>query len=169
MRISERFFISSARFFCAGRDLELGQRIGDDRHVGHTEDLLGGHFDEVRVFLLDLVEFALDAAHLFDVFDRALFAGRDDQALGAHFERHFGLHRRLVVDIDYIGLDVDEGAQALVLAEVAARGLVARGLVADVLAGVETDEGALAAIVPEAPGLESRANGARLRRNAHGR
>ena len=56
--------------------------------------------DEVRVRLLDLVEIALDAAHLVDVFDRALFAGRDDQPLRAFFERNLGLRRRLVVGGD---------------------------------------------------------------------
>ncbi len=36
-------------------------------------------------------------AHVLDVFDGALFAGGDDQALGAGFERDFGLDRRLVI------------------------------------------------------------------------
>ena len=60
---------------------------------GTRKTCLGGDLDEVRVGLLDLVEVALDAAHLFDVFDRAFFAGRDDQALRACFQRHLGLGR----------------------------------------------------------------------------
>ena len=75
-------------------DLEFRQRVGLHRDIGNAEDLLGGDFDEVGVGLLDLVEPALDAAHLFDVFDGALFAGGDDQALRAFFERHLGLRRR---------------------------------------------------------------------------
>src|SRR5204863_4694570 len=101
-----------------------------------------------RVGLLHLVEIALDAAHLLDVFDGALLAGGDDQALRAFLERDFGLRGALIVGWNLVGLDVDERAQALVLAEVAARGFLARGLVLDVGAGVQTDEGGLAAIVP---------------------
>src|SRR5690242_4067473 len=145
-----------------GGDLDLRHRVGNQRRVGHAEDALGGDLDEVRVGLLDLVEIALDAAHFLDVFDRALFAGGDDQPLRAGFERHLGFRWRLVVGADDAGLDVDEGAQALVLAEVATRRFVARGLVLDVLAGFETDEGAHAAVVPETSGFERGADRACL-------
>src|ERR1019366_1358213 len=127
--------------------------------VRDAEHLLGGDFDEVGVGLLDLVEPALDAAHLFDVFDGALFAGGDDQALRACFQRNLGLGRALIIQRNQVGLDVDEGAQALVLAEIAARGLFPRGLVLDVGAGVETDEAADAAVIPEASGFECGADG----------
>ena len=97
MRISARFFISSTRFFCAAVIWNFGSGSATSGDVRHAEDRLGGDFDEVRIGLLDLVEVALDAAHLFDVFDRALFAGGDDQALRAGFQRNLGLDRRLVV------------------------------------------------------------------------
>ena len=58
-----------------------------------------------------------------------------------------------------VGLDVDERAQALVLAEVAARGFFARASCTEMFAhGVEADERALAAVVPEASGFERRAD-----------
>ena len=97
MRISARFFISAARFFCAAVIWNLGGASATSGDVRHAEDRLGGDLDEVRVGLLDLVEVALDAAHLLDVLDRALFAGGDDQPLRAGFQRDLGLHRRLVV------------------------------------------------------------------------
>src|ERR1035437_5030014 len=142
-----------------GGDLEFGQRVGQARDVRDAEHLLGGDFDKVGVGLFDLVEPALDAAHLFDVLDGALFAGGDDQALRAGIEGDLGLGRALIVQWNQVGLDVDERAQALVLAEIAAGGLFTRGLVLDVGAGVETDEGADAAVVPEASGFERGADG----------
>ena len=83
MRISDRFFISSARFFCAAVIWNLGGASATSGTSGTRKTCLGGDFDEVRVVLLYLVEIALDAAHLLDVFDRALLAGRDDQPLRA--------------------------------------------------------------------------------------
>ena len=58
-----------------------------------------------------------------------------------------------------VGLDVDERAQALVLAEVAAGGFVAGGLVAESSdTASEPDEGGLPAVVPQPPGFERRAD-----------
>src|ERR1017187_1819273 len=142
-----------------GGDLVFRQRVSLARDVGDAEHLLGGDLDEVGVGLLDFVEPALDTAHLFDVFDGAFFAGSDDQALRAGFEGDLGLSGALIVQRNQVGFNVDEGAQALVLAEITARGLFAGGLVLYVGAGVETDEGADAAVVPEASGLERGANG----------
>src|SRR5215471_7395334 len=134
-------------------DLDFRRRVGHERNVRNAEDRLGGDLDEVRVGFLDLVQVALDAAHLLDVFDGALFAGGDDEALRALIERNFGLRGATVIGGKRGGLDVDECAQALVLAEVAAGALVARGLVLNGAAGFETDEGGLAAVVPEAAGF----------------
>src|SRR5258707_12152738 len=50
-------------------------------------------------------------------------------------------------------IDVDEGTQAIVLAEVAARVLVARRAIADVRNGFQTDKRGLPSIVPKAVGL----------------
>src|ERR1051326_7856257 len=72
----------------------------------------------------------------------------------AGLERNLRLCGRPVIGIHYGGLDVDERAQALVLAEIAARRLIARGLVLNLRAGFETDERALAAVVPQAAGFE---------------
>src|ERR1017187_6783065 len=148
--------------FLRSRDLELGQRVGHNGHVRHAEYALGRHFHEVRVGLLDLVEVALDVAHFLDVLHRAFFARGDDQALRTGFQRNLGLRWPFVVDVNDVGLDVDERAQALVLAEVAAGGFFARGLVIDVRAGVEADERRLPAVVPEAPGFQPRADRAGL-------
>ncbi len=142
-----------------GGDLELGQRVGHERNVGDAEDGLGGDFDEVRVFLLHLVEVALDLAHLLDVFDGALFAGGEDEALGSRFERDLGLDRRLVIDVDDVRLHIDEGTQALVLAEVATGGLFAGGLVLDVGARFEADKAAYPSVVPETAGFERGSDG----------
>ena len=57
-------------------------------------------------------------------------------------------------------IDVDEGAQAIILAEVAARGFVARGAVLNLADRVQADESCLLAISPEPQGFLGRANGA---------
>jgi len=48
------------------------------------------------------------------------------------------------------GIDVDERAQAVVLAEIAARLLVARRAVLNVAHGVEADERGLSSVAPQA-------------------
>src|ERR1700730_12867232 len=55
-------------------------------------------------------------------------------------------------------VDVDEGTQAIVLAEVAARVFVARCAIANVRDGFEADKCGLASIVPKAVCLLGRAN-----------
>src|SRR5215813_3334313 len=144
------------------RDLDLRQRVGDVRRIGNTEHGLRRDLHEIGIGLLDLVEIALDPAHLFDVFDRALFTGSNDQALRTRFQRHLRFHGWLVVRVDHAGLHVDERPQALVLAEVAAGTLVARRLVLNVRTGFESDEGGLAAVVPQAARLQRRADRARF-------
>ena len=57
---------------------------------------------------------------------------------------------------------VNEGAQAVVLAEIAARVFVARGAVADVLNGIEPDEGGAMTVLVETNGFDRRADCARL-------
>src|ERR1019366_2226517 len=98
--------------FLGGGDLVFRRRVGLARDVGDAEHLLGGDFDEVGVGLLDFVEAALDAAHLFDVFDGALFAGGDDEALRAGFEGDLGLSGALIVQRNQVSLNIDEVAQA---------------------------------------------------------
>ena len=147
-------------FFLRGGELQLRQRIGDHRRFVALEGRLGRDLHQVGVFLLDGVNVALDDAHLLHVFDSSLFAGGDDQALRAVSERDLGLHRRLVIRVRGSGLDVDEGAQALVLAEVAARGFVARGGEGDGGDLVEADEGGLLAVLPQAHRFEGAADGA---------
>jgi hypothetical protein len=60
------------------------------------------------------------------------------------------------------GVHVDERTQAVVLAEVAARVLVARRAVLDIAHRIEPDEGGLAAVAPQTQRLDARPNGARL-------
>ncbi len=115
------------------------------RAPAHSSALPGGEGaagrmrDEIGVRLLHRVEAALDLAHVVHVLDGALLAGGDDDALrlrrllfGCADARGVRLLGALLVD-EGLGAfargagrrHVDERAQALVLAEVAARALVA--------------------------------------------
>ncbi len=78
-------------------------------------------------------------------------------------ERHLGL-RAAGSAIGGLGshLDVDEGAQALVLAEVAARRPRCGGLVGDLGHRIEADEAALLPVLVQAHRFERRADRARL-------
>ena len=58
------------------------------------------------------------------------------------------------------GADVDEGAQAIVLAEIAAGGFVAGGAVFDFANRIEADEGRALAVAPQAERFLRSANGA---------
>src|SRR5262249_14934923 len=113
--------------------------------------------------------------HVVDVLDGPLLAGGDDEALFIHLQRHPALdlarRRRLYLEQRQGGrsfflapcLYVDERAHALVLAEIAARVLVARRAILDRLDLVEADErGALALLGVQAMGLDRTADGAGL-------
>src|SRR5581483_12373689 len=80
-------------------------------------------------------------------------------ALRARRERDLCLHRRGVVRIGNGGLDVDKGAQTLVLAEVAARGFVAGRGIGDGGNALKADELGLFPVLPQAHGLEGTADG----------
>ena len=120
--------------------------------------------DEVRIFVLNLVEPRLDVLHVVDIFDHALFAGGDDQALLAVHERNLGdfldRHKRQIVFGR--GSHVDESAQAIVLAEIAARGFIARGAVFDFTHRLESDERRLQSVAPQPQRFHRRADRARF-------
>ena len=142
-------------------------RIRHPLRLPGVPDVLRGNLDEVRIGLLDGVEACLDAAHRVDVFDRPLFAGGDNQALLV------GRLRHLRHELDWRGLrfdrhdviahlDVDERAQAVVLAEVASRRLVARGAIRDAPHRFQTDELRTVTVVPQSAGFHRRTNRAGL-------
>jgi len=112
----------------------------------------------------DGVETGLDVLHVVDVFDGALFAGGDDEALLAVHEGDLGdfLDGHEAEIVFGLGANVDEGAQAVVLAEVAAGIFVAGGAVFDFADGVESDKGRLAALAPKAEGFLGGADRARF-------
>src|SRR5262249_1951830 len=151
--------------------------------------LLGGNLDEVRIRLPDRVEAGLDAAHVVHVLDRPLLARRNDQPPLVVGLRHLrdklqrrsarGLVaggwrlvtgrwrpltgvRRLATDRRVRHLDVDERAQAVVLAEVAARRLVARRAIGDAPYRVEPDEARAVAVRVQPARFDGRADRARL-------
>ena len=68
----------------------VGIGIGDRLGIARAENLVRGDVDEIRIRVLDLVEAGLDALHVVDVFDRALFAGGDDQPLLVRLQRNLG-------------------------------------------------------------------------------
>ena len=125
---------------------------------------MGRDVHEVGMLLFDLVEAGLDVLHVVDIFDQALFAGRDDQPLFAVHQRNLGdlLNRNEAQVILGDGADVDERAQAIVLAEIAARGFVARGAVFDLAHRFQSDKRSLLAVAPQAQRLHRRTNGSRL-------
>ena len=107
----------------------------------------------------------------FDVFDRALFAGGDDEALLALHERNFGdlLDGHEVLRLQRLGANVDESSQAIVLAEIAARVFVASGAVLDLANGIESDESGLLPVLPQAQRLPAPRRWLPIRRSARGR
>ena len=58
------------------------------------------------------------------------------------------------------GADINERTQAIVLAEIAARSLVARGAVFDLADSLQPDEGSLLAVAPQTQGLDRSADSA---------
>src|SRR6185437_5812514 len=141
-------------------DGKLGQRVGHYRRLVILKGRLGRHFHQIRVLFLDGVNVALDDAHLVHILHRSLFAGGDDQALRALGQRHLGFGGRLVIRVGRYRLDVNESAQTLVLAEVAARVLVTGGGEADGSHALQADELGLHAVLPQAHRLEGAADGA---------
>src|SRR5262249_7151135 len=107
----------------------------------------------------------LDHLHVIDVFDQPPLARvADDQTLDSRQDRDLRLarrlrrrHRNLAVD-----LDVDEGPQTFVLAEIAARVLVAVSVVRDLPDLIQPDEARLQTVLPEPDRLDGGADRARL-------
>ncbi len=112
------------------------------------------------MLLANLVQSGLDVFHLVNVFYRTFFAGCNNQPLLAFHERNFGdaLDRNKV--LNWLCAHVDESAQAIVLAEIATRGFVARGAVLNLADRVQADESGLLAISPEPQCLLRGANSA---------
>ena len=115
--------------------MRVGMRIGNLLRIARAPHFVGSEVDEVRILLLDRVQTRFDAAHGADIFDLSFFAGGDDQSPFASLQRNLRFEYRqrrrglkMVADID-----VNEGAQAIVLAEIAARVFVARGAIANLL------------------------------------
>src|SRR5580765_4099285 len=94
---------------------------------------------------------SLDLFHVVEILDRSLFAGRDDQALLAVHQ--WDLRDLLDGDEALVVLrcraNVDERAETVVLAEVAARIFVARGAVFDFADGLQANKSCLLAIAPQ--------------------
>src|SRR5271165_3141549 len=143
-----------------------GYRVGDERGLARTEGFVRGQVDEVRVILFRRVQPRLDVLHVVHLFDGALFAGGDNQALLAGLEGDFCLDN--LADGDEVvlgsiaGTYVDKRAQAIVLAEVTACVFVASGAIGDVANRVQPDEAGTAAVAIEASGLDGGADCARL-------
>ena len=110
-----------ARFLPAGERIAR-QRVGHQRRIERFEHHLGRDFGHVREVLAGRVHALLDFAHGVDVFHQAPLATVvDDEALGIRRDGNLGRLGPDVLD-GHAGLQlhVNKGAQALVLAEVAA-------------------------------------------------
>ena len=143
--------------FLRGRERVLRHWVGDDRGIRHAKHRFRGDLDKIRIGFLDAIQIPLDLTHVLHVLHCAFLAGGYDQPLGACLERHLGFHRGTILGIDQRGFDIDERAQALVLAEIAAGGFVARCFVGDLRDGVNANECGLPSVVPKAAGFESAA------------
>ena len=134
--------------------------IRDALCVRGPEHFLRRHIHEVRVLVANVIETRLDVLHLVQIFHRSLFAGGDDQPLLADHQRNLGDPLDGHKILYRLGADIDEGAQAVVLAEIAARGFVARGAVFDLADRVHSDERSLQAVSPQAQRFLRGADGA---------
>src|SRR5262249_10214793 len=112
-------------------------------------DGLRGNFHEVRISALDLVQPFLDHLHVRYVLDQAFFARvADDQPLDSIWNWNLGLARRFDRLIRIRNLDVYEGPEALVLAEITTSIFIAMGFVGDLLDAIELDKRSLKPILP---------------------
>src|SRR5580692_1107178 len=137
-------------------ELRYRNGIGHSLRVNRTEDLASSEVYEVWILVFYLVDTGFDLLHVIDIFDQAFFASRDNQAL-------FAVHQRNLRDllnwndaqvILGSGSDVDECAQTIVLAEVAACGFVARGAVLNFAHRLQSDKASLQAIAPQTDRLD---------------
>ena len=142
MRSVARRFMAATRAFCLAVMAKRGSGSATTRRLEGLERRLAAIFRHVGIGFLHGVHALLDFAHGVDVFHQALVATVvDDQALGAGGDGNLGRLEAEIFD-GHAGqqLHVDEGAQALVLAEVAARVFAAVRDVGDLLHGFEADE-----------------------------
>src|SRR5277367_539852 len=125
-------------------------RVGHQLRIRGAENFAGGEIHEVGILVFDLVDAGLDVFHVVDIFDQTLFAGGDDQALFAVHQRNLGdfLNGDYAQFIFGCGSDIDESAQAVILAEIAAGRFVAGGAVLNFSDSIEADEGCLLAVLP---------------------
>ena len=133
--------------------------IGNALRIARAPHFAGRDVHKVRIGILQCVKAGLDAAHGVDILNLAFFAGGDNKPAFALLQRNLRLEdrqRRGLVDLSHT--HVDERAQAVVLAEIAAGVFVARGAIADVLDGLDTDKRSAMPILVEPDRLDSRAN-----------
>ena len=142
-------------------ELRCRDRVCHALRVHRPEDLAGRDVHEVGMFLFDFVEAGFDVLHVVDIFDQALFAGRDDQPLLPMHQRDLGdlLNGNEGHVILGNGADVDECAQAIVLAEIAAGGLVAGRSILDFPHCIQSDERGPLPFLPKAQRFDRSADG----------
>src|SRR5579875_2872233 len=135
-------------------------RIGNIFRVRGPKDFLGGEIHEIRMFLPYLVKPRLNILHFVEIFDSALFASGDNQALFAHHQRNLrhALYRDEI--LGRLGAHVNESAQAIVLAKIASSGFVAGSAVFDFPDRIESDERGPPAVAPQPQRFLRRTNGA---------
>ncbi len=146
------------------RPAAAGNGIGNLLRIARAPNLAGSDVHQIRIGVLDRVQARLDAAHGADVLDLSFFAGGDDQATFSGLQRDLRLkHRQRRSRLEMVAdIHVDEGAQAIVLAEIAAGIFVSRGAIADLLYCIESDEGSAVAVLVKTNGLRASADRARL-------
>ncbi len=163
MRSFLRFSMSGIRSLAAlFQNFVAGMGSATLFGVDRPKHFVRGDFDKIRVLVFDFIDSGLDVLHIIDIFDQAFFAGGDDQALLAVHERDLGdfLDGHEAQIVLGRGADIDERAQAIVLAEIAARSFVARGAVFDLADSLKPDEGSLLAVAPQTQGLDCSADSA---------
>ena len=96
------------------------------------------------------IQAGLNVFHFVDIFNQALFAGCDDQPLLAFHQWNFGDFLNRDQFFCWLGANVDKSAQAVVLAEIAARGFIAGAAIFDPADGIKTYERCLLTVLPQA-------------------
>src|SRR5580704_5326824 len=124
-------------------------RVGDILGVRGTEDFLRGDIDKIRVLVPDLVQSGFDVFHFAQIFYRSFFAGGNNQPLLAVHERNLGDALEGHEVLYRFGSHVNEGAQTIVLAEIATGRFIARCAVLDLAHGLEPDERRLLPVAPQ--------------------
>src|SRR5580700_6955322 len=126
-----------------------GNRVGYILGVRGTKDFLRGDIDKIRMLVPNLVQSGFDVFHFAQIFYRSFFAGGNNQPLLAVHERNLGDALEGHEVFYRFGSYVDEGAQTVVFAEVAAGPFIARCAVLDLADGLEPDERRLLPVAPQ--------------------